>query len=79
MNTFLDPRFAISYTIILLFAGAYIYNPDATMKRGADRRLRGRMGLLDWQQQRRGEETPTTPARRSTLRTRPSPTPSSPT
>jgi len=31
MNTFLDPRFAISYTIILLFGGAYIFNPSETM------------------------------------------------
>ncbi len=31
MNSLSDPRFVISYSIILLFAGAYIYNPDATM------------------------------------------------
>lgn len=29
--TFRDPRFVIAYTIILLFAGAYAYRPDATM------------------------------------------------
>lgn len=29
--TFRDPRFAIAYTIILLFTGAYVYHPDETM------------------------------------------------
>lgn len=29
--TFRDPRFVIAYTIILLFAGAYAWQPDATM------------------------------------------------
>lgn len=31
MNSITSPQFVISYSIILLFSGAYIYNPDATM------------------------------------------------
>ena len=31
MTTFHDPRFVIAYTIILLFAGAYIFHPSETM------------------------------------------------
>jgi hypothetical protein len=30
--TFRDPRFVIAMSIILLFAGAYIADPDATMR-----------------------------------------------
>jgi hypothetical protein len=29
--TFRDPRFVIAYTIIALFAGAYVFNPSDTM------------------------------------------------
>ena len=29
--TFRDPRFVIAFTIILLFAGAYIFHPSETM------------------------------------------------
>lgn len=31
MTGFLDPKFAIAYTIILGFAAAYIWNPSETM------------------------------------------------
>ena len=31
MSGFLDPKFAIAYTIILGFAAAYIWNPSETM------------------------------------------------
>lgn len=29
--TFRDPRFVVAFTIILLFAGAYIFHPSETM------------------------------------------------
>lgn len=32
MTGFLDPKFAIAFTIILGFAAAYVHSPDDTMK-----------------------------------------------